>query len=87
MEEIKAWLEDKKIEFVVKEEKEGSTFSTRTMVITVSTYGSSSYYVKVEQIPKAKVKGFSEEHYAYSGKVANALNGSKLVGFCLNPAY
>ncbi|KAG0020663.1 hypothetical protein BGZ80_003815 [Entomortierella chlamydospora] len=86
MDEVKAWLEGKNVKFVVTEEEGQSTFSTRTMAITVSTYGT-SYYVKIEQIPKAKVKGFSEEHYAYTGKIANALNSSELVNFCLNPDY
>ncbi|KAF9171640.1 hypothetical protein BGX21_007689 [Mortierella sp. AD011] len=86
MDEVKAWLEGKNVKFVVTEEEGQSTFSTPTMSITVSTYGT-SYYVKIEQIPKAKVKGFSEEHYAYTGKIANALNSSELVNFCLNPDY
>ncbi|KAF8976640.1 hypothetical protein BGZ46_008101 [Entomortierella lignicola] len=86
MDEVKAWLHSNNVGYANEEEDSVVTFTTSSMIIQVSPYGS-SYYIKIVQIPKAKVMGFSEEHYAYSGKIANTLNNSSLVALLLDPSY
>ncbi|KAF9204906.1 hypothetical protein BGZ49_004733 [Haplosporangium sp. Z 27] len=86
MDEVKAWLHSNNVGYANEEEDSVVTFTTSSMIIQVSPYGS-SYYIKIVQIPKAKVMGFSEEHYAYSGRIANTLNNSSLVALLLDPSY